>query len=544
MGITDIMVKFEVFTKMRISRWCLRLALLALFYSPIQSNLAAQSEADVNASIKKFTQIYEAVETNFADKLDPDHTLYRGAIPGMLRTLDPHSNFYDPKAYQLLREGQAGHYYGVGMWVGAPQGKVVVIYPFEGSPAFRAGLHPGDEIIAVNDTNTEHATVSQVSGMLKGPRGTPVTVTARRVGSPDPLHFSLARDNVPRDSVSHAFWIRPGIAYMKVEAFNETTSHEVDQALARFPESQIEGLILDLRNNGGGLVQECVNVADHFLRKGQLVVSHHGRASAETKFTAKHGERGREYPMVVIVDRGTASASEILAGALQDHDRAWILGENTFGKGLVQAPFPLYGNSALLLTIAKYYTPSGRLIQRDYTHQGFIEYISRNEGHYDPKDMKKTDSGRVVFGGDGITPDEKFETPKLTHLELQLENGGVPNWMFFLYSPEFFATHPGKIAKDWKPDTEVVESFRTFIAKQGVQFTAEEFAHDRPWIEDRLREEIFITAFSKDASEVTALRNDPEVVKAVDSLGSSKALLDRAHEILASKKSAVASEAR
>src|SRR5579871_3711377 len=225
---------------MRYYRWCLPLASLALFLTPIQTNLAAQSEADVNASIKKFTQIYEAVESNYADKVDPDHTLYHGAIPGMLRTLDPHSNFFDPKAYQLLREGQAGHYYGVGMWVGAPQGKVVVMWPFEGSPAFRAGLRPADEIISVNDSNTEHSTVAQVSSMLKGPRGTPVTVTVRRVGSPEPLHFSLTRDNVPRDSVSLAFWLRPGIAYMKVDAFNETTSHEVDQALARFPESQIE----------------------------------------------------------------------------------------------------------------------------------------------------------------------------------------------------------------------------------------------------------------------------------------------------------------
>ena len=162
---------------MRISRWCLRFALLALFYSPIHSNLAAQSEADVNASIKKFTQIYEAVETNFADKVDADRSVYRGAIPGMLRTLDPHSNFFDPKAYQLLREGQAGHYYGVGMWVGAPQGKVIVMWPFEGSPAFRAGLRPGDEIIAVNDTNTEHSTVPQVSTMLKA-------ATAREPPSP------------------------------------------------------------------------------------------------------------------------------------------------------------------------------------------------------------------------------------------------------------------------------------------------------------------------------------------------------------------------
>jgi carboxyl-terminal processing protease len=537
------MVASEVFTKMRTSRWCLRFALLALFYSPVHSNLAAQSEADVNASIKKFTQIYEAVETNFADKLDADRSVYRGAIPGMLRTLDPHSNFFDPKAYALLREGQSGHYYGVGMWVGAPQGKVIVMWPFEGSPAYRAGLRPGDEIIAVNDTNTEKSTVPQVSTMLKGPRGTSVTVTARRVGSPEPLHFALSRDNVPRDSVS-TFWLRPGIAYMKIEAFNETTSHEVDQALVRFPESQIEGLILDLRGNGGGLVQECVNVADHFLRKGQLVVSHHGRASAETKFVAKHGERGREYPMVVLVDHGTASASEILSGSLQDHDRAWILGESTFGKGLVQAPFPLYGNSALLLTIAKYYTPSGRLIQRDYEHQGFYEYLSRSEGHYDPKDMKKTDSGRVVFGGDGITPDEKYETPKLTKLEAQLQVMAGNTSAYFFYAPQFFATHPNThLTKEWKPDAEVLDSFRAFVTKQGIVFAAEDFERDRAWISDRLREELLITAFNKDVSDQVALRNDPEVLRGMESLGSSKALLDRAHETLASKKSAATSEA-
>src|SRR5579864_6683804 len=240
---------------MSIPRWRLRFAILAVACAPFHP-LLAQSEAEVNSGIKKFTQVYEAVESNFADRVDSDEVVFKGAIPGMLRTLDPHSNFFDPKAYQLLREGQAGHYYGVGMWVGAPLGHVIVMWPFEGSPAFRAGLHPADEIIAVNDSNTEHSTVSQVSTMLKGPRGTPVTVTVRRVGSPEPLHFSLTRDNVPRDSVTHAFWLRPGVAYMQIEAFNETTSHEVDQALARFPENQIEGLILDLRNNGGGLVQE------------------------------------------------------------------------------------------------------------------------------------------------------------------------------------------------------------------------------------------------------------------------------------------------
>ena len=520
---------------------CLPFTAMVVLLAPIQVHLAAQSDADMNSSIKKFTQVYEAVEANFADRVDPDSTMYHGAIPSMLRTLDPHSNFFDPKAYQLMREGQSGHYYGVGMYVGSPERNVVVMYPFEGSPAYRAGLRPGDQIIAVNDSNTEHSSVNDVSAMLKGPKGTPVTIAVRRLGEEGPLHFSLVRDNVPRGSVNYAFWLRPGIAYMRIEAFNETTSHEVDQALAKFPESAIQGMILDIRDNGGGLVQEAVNVADRFLRKGQLIVSHHGRASAETKFIAKRGERGHEYPIVVLVNRGTASAAEILSGALQDHDRAWIFGESTFGKGLVQAPFMLTGNSAVLLTIAKYYTPSGRLIQRDYSHQGLFEYLNRDGGQNNLKDMKKTDSGRVVYGGDGITPDEKYETPKLSRLEAQMEG----RLAFFFYAPEYFSVHDSrKMTQDWVPDENTLEDFRNFAMRRGIQFTQADFDHDSTWIRERLREELFITAFSKEQSDRVAFENDPEVVKAVNSLAASKALLDKAHDIVARQSKRPPVEAR
>lgn len=514
-------------------RWLLGFLLAGV---PLLQTASAQSEADVNASLKKFTQVYEAVETNFANKVDADNVVFKGAIPNMLRTLDPHSNFFDPKAYELMREGQSGHYFGVGMYVGSPEGKVIVMYPFVNSPAFRAGLRPGDQIVAVDDTNTERSTVSQVSAMLKGPKGTPVTITARRAGHAEPMHFSLVRDNVPRGSVNYAFWLKPGIAYMKVEAFNETTSHEVDQALARFPESAIDGLVLDLRDNPGGLVQEAVNVADRFLHKGQLIVSHHGRASAETKFIAKRGERGREYPIVVLVNRGTASAAEILTGALQDHDRAWVFGENTFGKGLVQAPFPLSGNSALLLTIAKYYTPSGRLIQRDYEHEGLFEYLSRESGKINTKDMKKTDSGRIVYGGDGILPDEKYNTPALTPLEAQLADELV----FFFYAPQYFAAHTTPLTKDWVPDDAVISDFQAFAAKRGVVFMPADFDRDKAWIRDRLREELFVTAFSKEDSDRLALQHDPEVLKGLGSLPASKAMLDRAHELVGAKKVASA----
>ena len=523
---------------MAISPRCLPFAVLAVFLAPIQTHLAAQSDSDMSASVKKFTQVFEAVETNFADKMDTDNTVFHGAIPSMLRTLDPHSNFFDPKAYQLMRENQSGHYYGVGMYVGSPERNVLVMYPFEGSPAFRAGLRPGDVITSVNDSNTERSTVNQVSAMLKGPKGTPVTISVRRLGEASPLHFSLVRDNVPRGSVNYAFWLKPGIAYMRVEAFNETTSKEVDQALAKFPESAIEGLVLDIRDNGGGLVQEAVNVADRFLRKGQLIVSHHGRSSAETKFVAKHGERGKEYPIVVLVNRGTASAAEILSGALQDHDRAWIFGEPTFGKGLVQAPFMLSGNSAVLLTIAKYYTPSGRLIQRDYSHTGLYEYLNRDGGENNLKDMKKTDSGRVVFGGDGITPDEKYEVPKPSRLEAELEGRLV----FFFYAPEFFAVHNAKLNKDWLPDENTMEDFHNFARRRGVQFAEADFQRDRDWIRERLREELYITAFSKEESDRVLFQNDPEVVRAIDSFPASKALLDKVHDVVARQTKKVSPE--
>jgi carboxyl-terminal processing protease len=238
----------------------------------------------------------------------------------------------------------------------------------------------------------------------------------------------------------------------------------------------------------------------------------------------------------VLVNRGTASAAEILTGALEDHDRAWVFGESTFGKGLVQAPFPLSGNSAVLLTIAKYYTPSGRLIQRDYEHTGLFEYLSREEGKVNPKDMKKTDSGRVVFGGDGISPDEKYEAPHMTPLEAQLTDDLV----FFFYSPQYFAAHPAPMVKEWVADDATMSNFRAFAEKRGLIFTSAEFDRDRSWIRDRLREELYITAFSKEDSDRLAFRNDPEVLKGMGSLPASKTMLDHAHEVVSSKKVASA----
>ncbi len=503
-------------------RAAIALSLCGIFPLPFAAGQASRD--DVAASLRKFTQVFELVETNFATKVSPDDTIYDGAIPSMLHTLDPHSNFLDPKAYARLREDQSGHYYGVGMMVGEPEGKALVIYPFEGSPAYRGGLRPGDNIVAVDDRQTAKLDVEGVSALLKGPRDTPVSVEVKRYGVNDPIWIHLVRAEVPRDSVSYAFWLKPGVAFIKIDAFNENTGREMDQALARLGERSIQGLVLDLRGNPGGILQEAVAVCDRFLRKGQSIVSHHGRSSAEVKFVARHGEQGTEYPIVVLVDRGTASAAEIVSGALQDHDRAWILGEKTFGKGLVQAPYPLSGDTALLLTIAHYYTPSGRLIQRDYSHQSFYDYYMRGPGKDNLKDSRKTDAGRTVYGGDGITPDEKYTAPAMTPLESQL----VRSMSYFYFVAHYFGARQAKLPKEWMPDDALVASLLELARTRGVEFTAAEAAASMANIRERLREEMWITAFSKEQSDQLTLENDPEVSLAIRSLPESQALLMRA----------------
>src|SRR5579871_1291861 len=389
--------------------------LLGGFYGPrIQVAAAATAASDdLPRDVESFTKAYSLVEQNFADAVNSDKAIYKGAIPGMLRTLDPHSNFFDPKEYQALRDDQRGHYYGVGMTVGPRNGKTMVMAPFPGSPAYKAGIRPGDIITTVNDKATDNLSTTEIADLLKGPRGTQVKITVTREGSEKPIIFEVTRDEIKRNSVSDAFWVKPGIAYVKITAFNETTSHELEEQFKRLGENNFKGLVFDLRENPGGLLNEGVAVADHFLAKGQTIVSHRGRASAEKPYIARNGNHGRDYPIVVLVNKYSASAAEIVSGAMQDHDRAWILGETTFGKGLVQTVYPLSENTGLALTTAHFYTPSGRLIQRDYSNKSFFDYYSNKKDQKNLADEKTTDSGRIVYGGGGITPDEKYVAPTL-----------------------------------------------------------------------------------------------------------------------------------
>ena len=382
---------------------------------------ATSLEDATQNSSKAFTSVFDLVEKNFADPVKPDKAIYSGAIPGMLRELDPHSNFFDPKAYRALRDDQQGHYYGVGMTVQAHANHVVVMAPFTGSPAYKAGLRPGDVIMKVNDKSAEGLDVSGVADLLKGPKGTQVQVVVQREGVENPITFNITRDEISRASVPDAFFLKPGIAYLKIDQFNENTSKEMTDKLAQLGEKDIKGLVLDLRENPGGLLNEGIEVAGHYLKKNETVVSVRGRAQPNKTYTARNDNGGKDYPIVVVVNRYTASAAEIVSGALQDHDRAWIFGETTFGKGLVQQVYPLSDNTGLALTTAHYYTPSGRLIQRDYSNISFLDYYYHtNLDVKNTQDVKMTDSGRTVYGGGGITPDEKYTVPKLNKFQIQM----------------------------------------------------------------------------------------------------------------------------
>jgi carboxyl-terminal processing protease len=516
--------------------------LFAPVYGPvIRARAASTTTDDLGKDMKSVADVFALVEKNYADPVSSEKAFYGdqgrgGAIPGMLHTLDPHSNFVDPAEYREMQRRQHAQYYGVGMQITMDQQHTVVMEPFVNSPAWHAGMRRGDVIVSVDGKDTSTMESPAVAELLRGPKGTQVKVSVMREGATEPFTATITRGGI-ETSVVDAFWVRPGIVYLGVTSFEaQNISRDTETALQKLGEQNVQGLILDLRNNLGGLVTEAVSLAGRFLRNGQTVVSHRGRAEQEQIFRAKAIPLAQKYPVVVLVNGQSASASEIVSGALQDHDRAWILGENTFGKGLVQAQFPLSEGAALLLTIAHYYTPSGRLIQRDYSHQSFFEYYQhRNESTPDTQDVKATDSGRKVFGGGGITPDEKYVNPKLSIFQRRMGVQGGADW-FYRFANTYFGDKKPVLPTGWTADEPTMARFKAFLTEKKVPFTDEEFNANREWLRGRIRYEFYYRAFDRNTANRAQWTDDPEVKKGVESLPKAQSLLSQVEKAYAMRK--------
>ncbi len=411
-----------------------------LFAQRISPATTPSSDSDVRDSLKQFTEIYETVEENYADPVNPDKAIYNGAIPSMLHQLDPHSNFFDPKSYSSLREEQRGKYYGVGMTVGPRNNKVIVIAPFVGTPAYRAGIRPGDIIAAIDGKPTDNMSTSDVADLLKGPKGTTVRITMLREGSDHPLEFAVVRDEIPRYSVDLHFMIKPGIGYMHVSGFQETTEHEVAEALDQM---------------------------------GDL-------------------------------------------------------------KGLVQTVYPLGENTGLALTTAKYYTPSGRLIQRDYSNLSLYDYYYNREGDENNAnhEVKLTDGGRTVYGGGGITPDVKLPPYKSNRFQEDL----LQHYALFNFAKHYALTH--KITQAFEVDDALLLDFRKFLDEEKIPHTEAEMIENDDWLRSNIKSELFVDTFGQEEGLKVRAETDPDVIKALDLMPQARALADNAKKVIAQRNAA------
>lgn len=481
---------------------------------------ATPPNAELTKRMKEYTDLLTAVTNWSADDIGSDKFVY-ASIDGMLRALDPHTSFLEPKEYTDMQDRQKGTFYGLGILVTKRNDQVTVITPLEGTPAARLGIRAGDVISEVEGVSTEDLALDEVVKRLKGPKGTTVNIRIKRVGMKEPIPLTITRAAIPTNSISNVLMLGQGTGYIRIKDFTSTTVRELDQAMEKLEGQGMQRLVLDLRMNPGGLLDAAVGVSDMFLEKGQMIVYTKGRTpDSMQEYTAPGKHPKFDKPVVVLVNRGSASASEIVAGAIQDHDRGMVIGETSWGKGLVQSVYTLQYGAGLALTTSKYYTPAGRNIQRDYT--SVYDYYMADETENGPevplsqREQFKTATGRTVYGGGGITPDVIVKQPTLARTTQLLEVRSA----IFNYAVEYAAKHPD-LTKDVAITPAIVEEFVRHASLAEIATEADIRAalakpDDRKYIERALKAEIVAAKYGFDASYPYRLQGDAQVEKALE----------------------------
>jgi carboxyl-terminal processing protease len=466
---------------------------------------------DMESSVKSITEAYAIAEDNAADPVSAEQAFFQGVIPGMLRRLDPHSVFFDPGQFEQLKKMETSTQKGFGSVVSVLPGRVIVLQTLPGTPSAKSGVAPGDEIMAVNGYALNRFSMEQIIQLLTQSRQQPAQLVVRRPGNARFMNFVLTPEEMLSPSVDRAYFLKPGVGYVRVTSFDEKTGAQIKEAIEKLGGGKLKGLVLDLRNNPGGMVTSALQTAALFLKPGAKLVTVRGRNVAEKSEMVPAGATPYEFKLAVLVNGKSASASEIVSGALQDHDRAVIIGEDSFGKGLVQGIFPLSQGAGLALTTALYYTPSGRSIQKPLDASRFA--LGPTTAHPNSQSEFRTDAGRRVTGGGGIVPDDAVLPPPMTRLRAVLDASGS----FTTFATDYVHNH--KVAEDFEVTPALLDDFQVFLSQREIQPGVAEWSAEREFIENRLKTEIFNQALGVEKGDEVEAQRDPVILKALEVIG-------------------------
>ena len=528
-------------------------ALLAVVVSALiggffGSNVLAKQD-QVTQHYRVFTAALAAIDREYVEDVPSDRLVY-GAVSGMLQTLDPHSSFFDPKQYAQMRERQEGRYYGLGISIQVIDGDITVMSIFEGSPAYKKGIRRGDVIARIEGQDTKNWTTDAAVRKLKGPKGTTVNIGIRRPGVDGLIDMTVERDEVNITTVRGVFMLDAQTGYVKLGDFSETSDREVGDAIEKLEAQGMKRLVFDLRDNPGGPLEQAIRIANRFLPRGDMIVYTRGRVP-----NADQDYRGTEQPdytgpMLVLVNRNSASASEIVTGALQDHDRGLVVGERTFGKALVQSVYRISEGAGLALTTGRYYTPSGRMIQRpwDGAFDEYLTYTMREQVEERPHsaaELKYTDAGRKVYGGGGIEPDKFFVGPVQGFNPTRFSRSLYARQAFENYAERYTAEGDTRmsaatkgrkhLARGFATTDEMLADFKTFLQSEKIKVDEEAFTKDADFLKAMTHFQIDVALFGISEAQKNLIARDPQAQYALAQFGDAVKLTELARNRVGAK---------